>query len=291
MTMLLANQHQQIASVQSYEAFVAYARSIPILNPVEERQLMEDYKLNDNLEAAKSLILSHLRFVVHIANSFKGYGLPMEDIVQEGNIGLMKSIKKFDLDFDVRLASFAAHWIKAEINEFVIKNWRMVKVATTKARKKLFFGLRRFKQGQTWLSDDEVSNIARELGVEQHDVRDAEASIIGTEVRFSPGFDDNSETDSPVQLAWSGLLEDHSQSPERQYEVALATEFNRDKLTMALQTLDERGRDIIESRWLADKESQVNLTDLGKKYGISAEGIRQAEMKALKKLKTAFMQA
>lgn len=289
MTTLLSPPGQYIANVHSYEAFVAYARSIPILNPSEERQLMQEYKLRDNLEAAKALILSHLRFVVHIAKSFKGYGLPMEDIVQEGNIGLMKSIKKFDLTFDVRLASFAAHWIKAEINEYVIKNWRMVKVATTKARKKLFFGLRKFKQSHSWLSDEEVKLIADELGVDKDDVRDVEASLVGKEMRFSPSFDDSSESESDSPVAWSALLEDFSQSPEHQYETTLTAHLNRERLSAALQSLDERSRDIIESRWLVDKEHQVNLADLGKKYGVSAERIRQSEANALKKLKEAMI--
>lgn len=272
------------AIVSSFQAFVSYARTIPMLSEDEEKRLITEYKSHNNLEAAKQIVLSHLRFVVHIANSYKGYGLAMEDIVQEGNIGLMKSVKRFELSYGVRFATFAVHWIKSEINEFVIKNWRLVKVATNKARRKLFFNLRSLKQEQTWLNEAEARQIAKQLDVEVADVKAVESVLHQSNRNVDTTADTSSEQDGQSN-GLGLLLEDESLAPEKLYLKQRQNRTTRHTLTKAMNQLDERSRDIIEARFLHAHEAQLKLEELGAVYGISAERVRQIEKQALIKLR------
>jgi len=283
--MALTNDSKQLSQVSSYQAFVNYARSIPMLNEEQETELLKRFKLEDDLDAAKQLILSHLRFVVHIANSYRGYGLPMEDIVQEGNVGLMKSVKRFDMSYGVRLASFAVYWIKSEIHDYVLKNWRMVKVATTKATKKLFFGLRKFKSKLAWLTEDEVSNVAKELGVNESEVRMVETNLQLSDVYFENTTGEQNQDEYDPSTVTSALLADSSQAPEKVHVDNLQQKQQTTQLSLALKQLDERSRDIIESRWLHHEDAQLKLEDLAQRYNISAERVRQIESTAMAKIK------
>jgi RNA polymerase sigma-32 factor len=278
----------ELALSNGYPGYLKYVRSIPRLDAEQERELFERYKQENDLEAVRKLILSHLRFVVHIAKGFKNYGLPMEDLVQEGNIGLMKSIKKFDLSHGVRLASFAVYWIKAEINEFVIRNWRLVKVATTKARKKLFFNLREMKRKQNWLTHQETEDIAAKLGVDKADVAAVETTMTLQDGHFDSTFGDNIDDDNDFNRIGAYALEDKSTQPDLLNAEDQQTTLNRQALSTALKTLDERSRDIVESRWLLSEEAQATLEDLAQKYGISAERVRQIEKVALQKIRKAL---
>lgn len=272
------------------QQYLNYARSIPQLSAEEERQLFVQFQQQNDLNAARKIILSHLRFVAHVARSYSGYGLPVEDIIQEGNIGLMKSVKRFDLSFGVRLSSFAMHWIKAEINDYVLKNWRLVKIATTKAKRKLFFNLRSMKKSLSWLTTAETKEIAEKLKVSEQDVADVESLLNAPDAYFDTTFGDSKEDDYQPGLTSAVALEDVSQAPHLLLEHKQNKEDGRDRLLDAIQGLDERSRDIIESRWLDASENKATLHDLAARYGVSAERIRQIEAAALKKLKSLMLE-
>ncbi len=264
-------------------AYVQAVSSIPILSAERERELAEDLYFNDNLAAARELVMSHLRFVVHIARSYSGYGLAEADLIQEGNVGLMKAVKRFNPEKGVRLVSFAVHWIKAEMHEYILRNWRIVKVATTKAQRKLFFNLRSAKKDLAWLSADEARAVADELGVDVREVHRMEGRLSSRDLAYDapPDADEDDAWQAPQYY-----LEDHSADP------ALAAESNdwqqssEERLHDALAGLDERSRDILSQRWLADEKA--TLHDLAARYNVSAERIRQLEQTAMKKLRAAM---
>ena len=259
--------------------------NFPILSAEEEQQLAKDLHYNDNVDAARELVLAHLRFVVHIARSYNGYGLPLGDLIQEGNVGLMKAVKRFDPERGVRLVSFAVHWIKAEIHEFILRNWRIVKIATTKAQRKLFFNLRGAKKRLAWLTNDEAKAVAKDLGVEVKHVREMEGRLAS----YDAGFDAGEEDEESPYVAPVHYLEDHRFDPAVQLEEADWKESSVNSLTQALDTLDERSRTILQRRWLG--EDKATLHELAGEYGISAERIRQLEKNAMKKVKTAILEA
>ncbi|HEY9035756.1 MAG TPA: RNA polymerase sigma factor RpoH [Pseudomonadales bacterium] len=263
----------------SLGAYLQAIGQFSILTAEEERRLAEDLYYHDKLDAAQELIFSHLRFVVHIARSYKGYGLPLADLVQEGNVGLMKAVRRFNPERGVRLVSFAVHWIKAEIHEYILRNWRMVKVATTKAQRKLFFNLRSAKKDLAWLNPDEAKAIADELGVSLKDVEIMEGRMSGHDVSFDPAESDDDESHY-APAAW---LEDNRYDPAVQLEASDWQTDSEDRLLVALDGLDARSRDILNRRWLA--EQKATLHELAAEYGVSAERIRQLEVAALKKLK------
>jgi len=266
--------------------YVQTVGSFPILSAEEEQALANDLYYHGNLEAARQLVMSHLRFVVHIARSYNGYGLPLGDLIQEGNVGLMKAVKRFNPEKGVRLVSFAVHWIKAEIHEFILRNWRIVKVATTKAQRKLFFNLRGAKKRLAWLSNDEAKAVAEDLGVEVKHVREMEGRLSSYDAGFDAGEedDDDSHYVAPVHY-----LEDKRYDPATQLEDANWEENSVNNLESAIETLDERSRAILQRRWLSD--SKATLHELAAEYGVSAERIRQLEKNAMKKVKTAIMAA
>ena len=267
----------------SIEGYIQAVSSIDMLSAEEERELAVRLREDEDLQAARKLVMSHLRFVVHIAKSYSGYGLPQADLIQEGNIGLMKAVKRFDPSMGVRLVSFAVHWIKAEIHEFVLKNWRIVKVATTKAQRKLFFNLRKAKKRLGWFTHEEVQTVANELGVSTKDVLQMEARMSSQDQAFDLSADDDeSGSFSPVQF-----LEDKSTDVEMD---VINTDWDTNaskRLYSAIKTLDERSQDIIETRWLAD--SKITLQELADKYEVSAERVRQIEKNAMKKLQAAMV--
>jgi len=258
--------------------YIQAANSVAVLSAEEEYEIATRLRNEDDLEAARTLVLAHLRFVVHIARGYLGYGLPLGDLIQEGNIGLMKAVKRFDPDVGVRLVSFAVHWIRAEIHEFVLKNWRLVKVATTKAQRKLFFNLRKAKKHLGWLSKAETEAIARDLGVTEREVTEMEKRLSGHDISFDPGPSEDEEYTPQAYLP--SLDSDPAATVERHDTASAAHE----QLGQALADLDERSRDILARRWLADKK--VTLHDLAAEYEVSAERIRQIEVSAIKKLKT-----
>ncbi|MBT9574136.1 MAG: RNA polymerase sigma factor RpoH [Pseudomonas umsongensis] len=262
------------------EAYVHTVNSIPLLTPEQERELAESLYYEQDLEAARQMVLAHLRFVVHIARSYSGYGLAQADLIQEGNVGLMKAVKRFNPEMGVRLVSFAVHWIKAEIHEYILRNWRIVKVATTKAQRKLFFNLRSQKKRLAWLNNEEVHRVAESLGVEPREVREMESRLTGHDMAFDPAAeaDDDSAFQSPANY-----LEDHRYDPARQLEDADWSDNSNHNLHEALEVLDDRSRDILYQRWLAEEKS--TLHDLAQKYNVSAERIRQLEKSAMNKLK------
>ena len=261
-------------------AYISTVNQIPILTAEQEKELAERYYYDQDLDAAKLLVMSHLRFVVHIARSYSGYGLPQGDLIQEGNVGLMKAVKRFNPEMGVRLVSFAVHWIKAEIHEYVLRNWRIVKVATTKAQRKLFFNLRRQKKRLAWLTNSEVDAVADSLGVEAREVREMESRLTGHDMSFDPS---DSDDDESAYQSPSNYLEDHTYDPALQLEASDQTENSSSNLHEALSQLDERSRDILQQRWLSDEK--VTLHDLAAQYGVSAERIRQLEKNAMNKLK------
>ncbi|STO54526.1 RNA polymerase factor sigma-32 [Canicola haemoglobinophilus] len=263
----------------SIEGYIRAAYEYPMLTAEEEKELAERLYYHEDLDAAKQLILSHLRFVIHVARGYSGYGLPQADLIQEGNIGLMKAVKRFNPEVGVRLVSFAVHWIKAEIHEYVLRNWRIVKVATTKAQRKLFFNLRKTKQRLGWFSDNEVDMVANELGVSKEDVIEMESRMTGSDVGFDLPVDDD-ESYAPALY-----LEDKSSNFAAELENENFETQAADQVANALAELDERSQDIIKSRWLDD--DKATLHDLAAKYNISAERVRQLETNALKKLKSA----
>ena len=266
----------------SLDAYVQYVSSINMLSAEEEKELATRLRENEDLEAARKLIMSHLRFVVHIAKSYSGYGLPQADLIQEGNIGLMKAVKRFDPTVGVRLVSFAVHWIKAEIHEYVLRNWRIVKVATTKAQRKLFFNLRKAKKRLGWFSHEEVQTVADELGVSTKEVLQMEARMSSQDQAFDLSADDDENGSfAPVQY-----LEDKSEDVETQVINADWDKDTHSRLYAAIKTLDERSQHIIQTRWLAD--DKTTLQDLADKYQVSAERVRQIEKNAMKKLQEAI---
>ncbi|MCK5880471.1 MAG: RNA polymerase sigma factor RpoH [Sinobacterium sp.] len=261
-------------------AYMSSVSRIPVLSVEQERELAEAYFYKEDLEAARKLVLSHLRFVVHLAKSYNGYGLPVGDLIQEGNVGLMKAVKRYDPERGVRLVSFAVHWIKAEMHEYILRNWRIVKVATTKAQRKLFFNLRSQKKRLAWLSLNEAQAIADDLGVDVKDVQSMEGRLTAHDMGFDLSSDDNDDSPAhaPVQF-----LEDDSLDPAQLAESSDWEESSNISLYRALEDLDERSRDIIQKRWLSDKKS--TLHDLAAEYGVSAERIRQLEKQAMTKVK------
>jgi len=264
---------------QGLASYIQMVNTMPVLTIEQEQALARRYHDHEDLEAARELVLSHLRYVVRVARGFTGYGLPLADLVQEGNIGLMKAVKHFDPSRGVRLVSFAVHWIRAEIYDFILRNWRIVKVATTKAQRKLFFNLRKSKNHLGWLSQDEIKTIAEDLSVPEQTVQEMESRLANYDVTFDGGSDDDDEfTASPA-----AYLPDMRYNPERLATAADSDINQREQLEQALNDLDERSRDIIQRRWLA--EAKPTLHDLAAEYGVSAERIRQIEKKALEKMK------
>ena len=262
------------------EGYIRAANEYPMLTADEEKDLAERLYYQQDLEAAKALILSHLRFVIHVARGYSGYGLPQADLIQEGNIGLMKAVKRFNPEVGVRLVSFAVHWIKAEIHEYVLRNWRIVKVATTKAQRKLFFNLRKTKQRLGWFNENEVDLVANELGVSKEDVIEMESRMTGADVGFDLSNDDEEDAYVP-----SMYLEDKSSNFAAELENTNYEDQAVEQLSQAMDALDARSQDIIKTRWLY--ENKATLHDLAAKYNISAERVRQLETNALKKLKSA----
>jgi RNA polymerase sigma-32 factor len=269
----------------SLEAYIRAANAYPMLTAEEERSLAERLHYQGDLEAAKRLILSHLRFVVHIARNYSGYGLPQADLIQEGNIGLMKAVRRFNPEVGVRLVSFAVHWIKAEIHEYVLRNWRIVKVATTKAQRKLFFNLRKTKQRLGWFNQAEVEMVAKELGVTSKDVREMESRMAAQDMTFDPTPDE--EVREGQSMAPMLYLQDKSSDFADGIEEDNWDDHAADKLSLALQGLDERSQHIIRARWL-DDENKSTLQELADKYGVSAERVRQLEKNAMKNMRLAI---
>jgi RNA polymerase sigma-32 factor len=268
------------APTGSLDAYIQAVNHVPVLSAQEERELAVRWRDNEDLWAAQKLVLAHLRFVVHIARGYSGYGLPQGDLIQEGNIGLMKAVKRFDPTLNVRLVSFAVHWIRAEIHEFILRNWRIVKVATTKAQRKLFFNLRSSKKRLGWMNSEEVNTVAKDLGVPPETVLEMEARLSGHDTSFD-GHSDQEDEDAP--FAPAAYLQDLRHEPATQLEDSEWENRNSDRLHGALRALDDRSRDILEQRWLSEKK--LTLHDLAAKYRVSAERIRQLEANAMKKLK------
>jgi RNA polymerase sigma-32 factor len=267
-------------------AYMQGVSTIAILSVEEEKALAERLYYEDDVDSARQLIMAHLRFVVHIARSYNGYGLPLADIIQEGNVGLMKAVKRFNPEKGVRLISFAVHWIKAEIHEFVLRNWRIVKVATTKAQRKLFFNLRGAKKRLAWLTNDEAKAIAEDLGVEVKHVREMEKRLSARDAGFDASADD--DDDESAYQAPALYLEDREADPALLVEDADWESDSKARLITALGELDERSQDILRQRWLSD--GKATLHDLAAIYGVSAERIRQLEQNAMKKVRT-FLEA
>jgi RNA polymerase sigma-32 factor len=273
-----------LAPIGNLDAYIRASNAWPMLTADEERALAEKLHYQGDLEAAKTLILSHLRFVVHVARNYSGYGLPQADLIQEGNIGLMKAVRRFNPEVGVRLVSFAVHWIKAEIHEYVLRNWRIVKVATTKAQRKLFFNLRKTKQRLGWFNQDEVEMVARELGVSSKDVREMESRMSAQDMAFDMSSDDDSESHSVAPVLY---LQDKTSNFADGIEDDNWEEQAANKLTLAMEGLDERSQDIIRARWL-DEDNKSTLQELADRYGVSAERVRQLEKNAMKKLRMAI---
>ena len=273
----------QLAGPQgSLDAYLATIGQIPVLDAEEERALAERLNADNDLDAARALVLSHLRFVVHVARGYSGYGLPLGDLIQEGNIGLMKAVRRFDPAQNVRLISFAVHWIRAEIHEFILRNWRIVKVATTKAQRKLFFNLRKAKKRLGWLNHAEVEAVASDLGVTPENVLEMEARLSAHDAPFDPvGSDDDDAPPAPV-----AYLADQRADPAMQLEALDSADHGKRQLSAALATLDPRSRDIVERRWLV--EPKATLKELAEVHGVSLERIRQLEKNALTRLRGAI---
>ena len=285
MTQALVAQNFPIPSaLGSIDAYVGAVNRIPVLTLEEEQALARRYVEEEDLAAARSLVMSHLRFVVHVARGYNGYGLQMGDLIQEGNIGLMKAVKRFDPDQGVRLVSFAVHWIRAEMHEFILRNWRIVKVATTKAQRKLFFNLRKSKTRLGWMNHQEVQTIARELNVPEAEVLEMEARLSGRDIGFDAPVDDDDDHAPPAPMAY---LESANADPSLAYEQDDDENNQLDLLRQGLAKLDARSRDIVKRRWL-DGEGKVTLQELADEYGVSAERIRQIEANAMKKMKALF---
>src|SRR5215469_1050035 len=280
---LVANNLPIPSALGSLDAYVSAVHQIPVLTVEEEQALARRYAGENDLDAAKRMVMSHLRFVVHVARGYNGYGLQLADLIQEGNIGLMKAVKRFDPDMGVRLVSFAVHWIRAEMHEFILRNWRIVKVATTKAQRKLFFNLRKSKKRLGWMNAKEVQAVAKDLGVPVADVLEMESRLSGHDMAFdAPADADEDEKPAPV-----AYLVDHTADPYQALESENQEESDLDALKQGLAKLDARSRDIITRRWLKDGD-KATLQDLADEYGVSAERIRQVEVNAMKKMRAAF---
>lgn len=281
----MANTSIQVFDVRlpinSLDAYIAHVNKIPILTADEEQALFVQLNQQNDLSAAKHLILPHLRYVVRVAKGYLGYGLPLADLIQEGNIGLMKAVRRFNPQMGTRLVTFAMHWIKAEIHEYVLRNWRIVKVATTKAQRKLFFNLRNVKKHLGWMTQQEVSDIAKDLGVKPETVREMEMRLSNSDASFDGHHD--SDEDDQAHFAPAAYLEDHRFNPARQLEQEDWSGRSAEAMYEALDQLDERSQDILRTRWL--NENKLTLQDLADKYQISAERVRQLEKNALMKLR------
>ena len=270
------------AATGSIDAYIQAANRVPMLSEEEELSLARRLRDEGDLEAARQLVTSHLRLVIAIARGYLGYGLPHADLIQEGNIGLMKAVKRYDPERGVRLVSFAIHWIKAEMHEYILKNWRLVKVATTKAQRKLFFNLRSMKQGLNTLGPDEVRHIAKTLGVKPEEVVEMETRMGGQDIALEPGVDDEDDSYAPIAYLAADSSVEPSMVLERQERDTLQTTG----LLNALADLDDRSRDIVQRRWLVeDGEEAATLHELADEYGVSAERIRQIEAKAMQKMR------
>lgn len=273
----ISSSYLPVVGSGSLQAYIDTVHQIPILPKEEEIDLFTRLQEDEDLDAARRIIMAHLRYVVFVARSYKGYGLPLEDLIQQGNVGLMKSVRRFDLQHKVRLVSFAVYWIKAEIHEFILRNWRLVKVATTKAQRKLFFNLRKAKQHLGWSNPQEVKRIAEELAVKPEEVMEMESRLAGVDESIDPSEDDD-EAVSPAVYLTRGK----SENPVTLLVQQETREVQRKGLHQALEHLDERSLDIVRSRWLGDEK--VGLKELAEKYGVSLERIRQIETKALQKM-------
>jgi RNA polymerase sigma-32 factor len=271
-------------SVGTFDAYLNLVRQMPRLTAEQERELTLKYRDHDDLDAARELVMTNLRFVVHVARGYNGYGLSMPDIIQEGNVGLMKAVKRFDPDMGVRLVSFAVHWIKAEIHEYVIKNWGIVKVATTKAQRKLFFNLRKSRQNLGWLSNEEAQSIADDLNVELSELYEMEMRLSNRDVAFDMPLDESAEENFTAPATY---LQQHGTDPAELFENADWEGYEHDLLAKALSSLDERSLDILSSRWLAEKKA--TLHELAERYNVSAERIRQLEQNAMKKIRASVV--
>ena len=272
------------SALGSLDAYIGAVHRIPVLSVEDEQRLARRFRDNEDLDAARELVMSHLRFVVHVARGYSGYGLQLGDLIQEGNIGLMKAVKRFDPTVGVRLVSFAVHWIRAEMHEFILRNWRIVKVATTKAQRKLFFNLRRSKTRLGWLNADEVRAVAQDLNVSEREVMEMESRLSGRDIGFDAPADEDNEHAPPAPAAY---LMAQEEDPSEAYERADSEADQLDLLREGLSRLDARSRDIVKRRWL-EPDSKVTLQELADEYGVSAERIRQVEANALKKMKALF---
>jgi RNA polymerase sigma-32 factor len=281
-TALVAKQPSELVfagPVGSLDSYIDRVSQIPVLSKEDEVALAVRFRSEADLDAARQLVLSHLRFVVHIARGYLGYGLPMGDLVQEGNVGLMKAVKRFDPTVGVRLVSFAVHWIRAEIHEYVLRNWRLVKVATTKSQRKLFFNLRKMKKNLAWLSEAETAAVARDLGVDVADVREMEQRLSARDMSFDPAPEaDDEDTYSPAMYLPASNADPAIEVENEEWE-----DDSTERLSIALDKLDERSRSILKRRWMTD--NKATLHELADEYGISAERVRQVESNAINKLK------
>ena len=281
---LVASNLPVPSALGSLDAYIGAVHQIPVLSVEEEQALARRFHDEEDLGAARELVMSHLRFVVHVARGYNGYGLPLGDLIQEGNIGLMKAVKRFDPDVGVRLVSFAVHWIRAEMHEYIIRNWRIVKVATTKAQRKLFFNLRKSKKRLGWLNAEEVRAVAEDLNVSEREVLEMESRLSGRDIGFDASADEDDERAPPAPAAY---LMSHDEDPSQAYERQDSEMNQLELLREGLASLDARSRDIVQRRWL-DPDSKVTLQELADEYGVSAERIRQVEANALKKMKALF---
>ena len=285
MTTAVAKSNHDIAlagPVGSLDAYIQAVGVIPVLTKEDEQALSRRFLEGEDLDAARDLVMAHLRFVVHIAKGYTGYGLPLNDLIQEGNVGLMKAVKRFDPDYGVRLVSFAVHWIRAEIHEFVLRNWRIVKVATTKAQRKLFFNLRKKKKSLAWLSASETKAVAKDLGVKPEEVMEMEKRLYSRDAIFDPTPD----ADDERNFTPAAYLPSPQADPATLVEKSDWNDDATTRMRAALNILDDRSRRILEERWLTD--DKMTLHELAAEYGISAERIRQLEVNAIKKLRNAM---
>ncbi len=283
-TALVANNLPIPSALGSLDAYIGAVHQIPVLSVDEEQELSRRFRDEQDLNAARELVHSHLRFVVHVARGYNGYGLQLGDLIQEGNIGLMKAVKRFDPTQGVRLVSFAVHWIRAEMHEFILKNWRIVKVATTKAQRKLFFNLRKSKTRLGWMNAAEVSAVAKDLNVSEREVMEMESRLSGRDIGFDAPSDEDDDHAPPSPAAY---LVARDEDPSQAYEREDSEDNQLSLLREGLAKLDQRSRDIIARRWL-EADSKVTLQELADEYGVSAERIRQIEANALQKLKALF---
>ena len=283
-TALIANNLPIPSALGSLDAYISAVNQVPVLTVEEEQALARAYRDGEDLDAAKSLIMSHLRFVVHVARGYQGYGLGMGDLIQEGNIGLMKAVKRFDPDQGVRLVSFAVHWVRAEMHEFILRNWRIVKVATTKAQRKLFFNLRKSKKRLGWMSAAERTAVAKDLNVSEREVLEMESRLSGRDVGFDAPADQDDDHAPPSPAAY---LVDRNDDPALTYERDNHEEGQMELLREGMSDLDARSRDILKRRFLG--EPKATLQELADEYGVSAERVRQIEASALKKMRALFV--